>query len=289
MALSSLPNTGSYRPKVPRGSAIYVAAGAVFLLVLYLLLNSFITVGPGERGVLMTWGAASPNVLSPGLHFVVPVAEGVELMNVRTQNYVNEDSAASADLQEVQTEISVNYHVDPADAVTVFQRLGGDDAIGPVVLAPAVSNAVKAVTAAYNAQDLITERDAVRSRIEDQIRAAMTPFSIVIDAVNITNFAFSPDYTAAIEAKQVAQQKAQQAQYTLQQAEVNAQQTVVEAKAQAEANNLKQASITPGLIAMTAAQEWDGHLPQYLGAGAPVPFLSMDQAQPAAAPAPAAK
>jgi regulator of protease activity HflC (stomatin/prohibitin superfamily) len=257
----------------------------VVLLLLYLLLNSFVTVGPGQRGVLLTWGAPSSSVLSSGLHFVVPVAQRVELMNVRTQNYVNQDSAASADLQDVQTEISVNYHVDPADVVTVFQRLGGDDAIGPVVLAPAVSNAVKAVTAAYNAQDLITERDAVRSRIEDQIRSAVTPFSIVIDAVNITNFSFSSDFTTAIEAKQVAQQKAQQAQYTLQQAEVNAQQTVVEAKAQAEANNLKQASITPGLIAMTAAQAWDGHLPQYLGAGAPVPFLSMDQSQPATAPA----
>jgi regulator of protease activity HflC (stomatin/prohibitin superfamily) len=282
MALSSIPNTGSYRPKVPRGSTIYVAIGAVVVLLLYLLLNSFVTVGPGQRGVLLTWGAPSSNVLSSGLHFVLPVAQRVELMNVRTQNYVNQDSAASADLQDVQTEISVNYHVDPADVVTVFQRLGGDDAIGPVVLAPAVSNAVKAVTAAYNAQDLITERDAVRSRIEDQIRSAVTPFSIVIDAVNITNFSFSSDFTTAIEAKQVAQQKAQQAQYTLQQAEVNAQQTVVEAKAQAEANNLKQASITPGLIAMTAAQAWDGHLPQYLGAGAPVPFLSMGQSQSSA-------
>jgi regulator of protease activity HflC (stomatin/prohibitin superfamily) len=282
MALNSVPNTPLYR-QAGRQYGKYGVFGFGLLIVflaLLVLTNAFVTVGPGQRGVLMTWGAPSINVLSPGLHIVLPVAQSVQLMNVRTQNYDNQDSAASADLQDVNTEISVNYHIDPEDAVTVFQRLGGDDAIGPVVLAPAVSNAVKAVTAAYNAQDLITQRDAVRSKIEAQIIAAVTPFHILVDAVNITNFSFSPDYAAAIESKQVAQQKAQQAEYTLQQAEVAAQQTVVEAKAQAQANNLKQASITPGLIAMTAAQAWDGHLPQYLGAGAPVPFLSMDQPSP---------
>jgi regulator of protease activity HflC (stomatin/prohibitin superfamily) len=282
MALSSIPTTPSYRPKVPRSATLYAVLAAAVLLVLYLLLNIFITVGPGQRGVLMTWGKPSNSVLSPGLHVVLPVAQRVELINVRVQNYDSQENAASADLQDVNTEISVNYHIDPADAVTVYQRLGGDAAVGPVVLAPAVSNALKAVTAGFNAQDLITQRDIVRSKIEAQITAALAPFDVVVDAVNITNFSFSPDYATAIEAKQVAQQKAQQAQYTLQQAEVAAQQTVVEAKAQAEANNLKQASITPGLIAMTAAQAWDGHLPQYLGAGAPVPFLSMDQSQPAA-------
>jgi regulator of protease activity HflC (stomatin/prohibitin superfamily) len=286
MALSSIPNTPqpSYRAAGSRyGKYVFIALGV--LLALFLLTNIFVTVGPGQRGVLLTWGAPSAGVLSPGLHVVSPVGQSIALMNVRTQNYDNQETAASADLQNVNTEISVNFHIDPSDAVTVFQRLGGDDAIGPVVLAPAVSNAVKAVTAAYNAQDLITQRDQVRNRIEEQITAAVTPFHIVVDAVNITNFSFSPDFAAAIESKQVAQQKAQQAQYTLQQAEVNAEQTVVEAKAQAQANNLKQASITPGLIAMTAALAWDGHLPQYLGAGAPVPFLSLDQSQPAASPA----
>jgi regulator of protease activity HflC (stomatin/prohibitin superfamily) len=281
MAFTSVPSTPG-RPSPLRRIGLYVVFAFGALIALALLANIFVTVGPGQRGVLMTWGAPSPNVLSPGLHIISPIGQSIELMNVRTQNYDSQENAASADLQDVNTEISVNYHIDPADAVTVFQRLGGDDAVGPVVLAPAVSNALKAVTAGYNAQDLITQRDAVRTKIEAQITNAVTPFHIVVDAVNITNFSFSPDYAAAIEAKQVAQQKAQQAEYTLQQAEVTAQQTVVEAKAQAEANDLKQASITPGLIAMTAAQAWDGHLPEYMGAGAPLPFLSLDSVAPPA-------
>jgi regulator of protease activity HflC (stomatin/prohibitin superfamily) len=284
MAFTSVPSTPG-RPSPLRRIGLYVVFAFGALIALALLANIFVTVGPGQRGVLLTWGAPSAAVLSPGLHIILPVGQSIELMNVRTQNYDSQEDAASADLQDVNTEISVNYHIDPADAVTVFQRLGGDDAVGPVVLAPAVSNALKAVTAGYNAQDLITQRDQVRTKIEAQITNAVTPFHIVVDAVNITNFSFSPDYAAAIEAKQVAQQKAQQAEYTLQQAEVTAQQTVVEAKAQAEANDLKQASITPGLIAMTAAQAWDGHLPEYMGAGAPLPFLSLDSV-PTAPPQP---
>jgi len=141
------------------------------------------------------------------------------------------------------------------------------------IIKPAISNAVKAVTAHYNAEDLIVNRDQVRGQIDAHIRDALKTYRVVIDSVNITDFSFSPEYATAIEQKQVAQQKAQQAQYDLEKAKVVAQQRVVEAQAQAQAQKLLQETLTPELIQQQAIVKWNGVLPQVVGSNGVLPMI----------------
>lgn len=251
---------------------ILVGAMVVFF-ALWLMSNLFVQIGPGQRGVLMTWGAVQPGVLDPGLHFKLPVAQSVARMDVQVQNSQAAETSASLDLQDVTTTVATNWHIMPADAEWVYQNIGNEDALVSKIIKPAISNAVKAVTAHYNAEDLIVHRDQVRAQIEDHIRTAFKPYRIIVDSVNITDFHFSPQFAQAIEQKQVAQQHAQQAQYDLQKAKVVAEQKIVEAQAQAESQKLLQQTITPEIIQQQAVAKWNGVLPQVVGGNGVLPMV----------------
>ncbi len=259
---------------------------AVAIVICFFALNPFREVGPGSRGVLMTFSSVQPGVLAPGLHLVLPIAQSVVQMNVQVQNFQNKEEAASRDLQTVHTEVAINYHITPDDAAWIYQHVGTLPDVESRVIAPAISNAVKAATAHYDAADLIVQRDRVALEINTLLRTALQSYRVIIDAVNITDFQFSQEFTAAIEAKQVAQQQAQQAAFTLDKVRVDAQQQVLQAQAhataqvaaaegQAKANTMVTATLSPSILQQLAIERWNGVLPIYLGAGAPMPFLSM--------------
>jgi regulator of protease activity HflC (stomatin/prohibitin superfamily) len=254
-----------------------VAVGVLVLLCI--VTGTFVTVGAGERGVLLTWGAVSPNVLDSGLHMKIPFAQTVRKINVQVQNSQDQESASSLDLQDVATTVATNWHILPADAEWVYQHVGDEDDLIGKVIKPSISNAVKAVTARYNAEDLIMHRDTVRAQIETQVTGELKPYRVVVDSVNITDFHFSEQYTQAIEQKQVAQQRAQQAQYELQKAKVDAEQQVVAAQAQAQAQKLLQQSLTPEIVQQQAVAKWDGHLPSVVGGNGVLPMLGSVSSQ----------
>ncbi|HXE67304.1 MAG TPA: prohibitin family protein [Rhodanobacteraceae bacterium] len=260
---------------------------AVAVLVLLLLWSSFVAIGPGERGVLMTFGAVQHGVLAPGLHMKIPLMQTVKRMNVQIQKSQTQETAASRDLQDVTSEVAVNWAINPLDAEWVYERLGDESQLADKVIAPIVSNAVKAVAAHYDAEQLVEKRDVVRDEIQKQIVAALGQYKVQVQGVNITNFQFSQDYAKAIEQKQVAQQRAQQAEYDLARVKVQAQQEVAQAEGQAQAQKLLQSTLTPQIIQLKAVEKWNGVLPQVTGNGA-VPFIgNMDtMAKPVAVPAP---
>lgn len=256
-------------PSPPRAIGVGFGAFAILLIIS----GCFVTVGAGQRGVLMTWGAVEPGVLDPGLHLKIPFVQSVAKMDVQVQNSQDAETAASLDLQDVTTTVATNWHILPADAEWVYQHIGNEAALVVKIIKPAISNSVKAVTAHYNAEDLITHRDQVRSQIEAQITSELKPYRLVVDSVNITDFHFSGEFSRAIEQKQVAQQRAQQAQYELQKAKVVADQRIVEAQAQAQAQKLLQQTITPEIIQQQAVAKWDGHLPEVMGTNGVLPML----------------
>jgi regulator of protease activity HflC (stomatin/prohibitin superfamily) len=266
---------GNKTPQLP-GSVWKFALPAI--IVLAALLSCFYTVGPGNRGVVVRLGAVQPGVVQPGAHLKIPFVDQVVELDVRVQKFQSRESSASKDLQDVSTTMAINFHLDPNAVDQLYKSVGTSEAVEQKILVPALSNAVKAVTAHYNAEDLIAERDEVRRGIEKQIRESLTPYNVTIDAVNITNFSFSAEYSKAIENKQVAQQRALQANYELQKTQIDSQQQVVKAEAQAKATvlaaeaeskalELKRKAVTPELIMLDAVQKWDGKLPTVYGGG----------------------
>lgn len=262
-------------PSIRKPRLIEIAVGVI---VLALLWSSFVAIGPGERGVLMTFGAVQQGVLTPGLHMKIPLVQTVKRMNVQIQKSQTQETAASRDLQDVTSEVAVNWSINPVDAQWVYERLGDEDQLSSKVIAPIVSNAVKAVAAHYDAEQLVEKRDQVRDQIQQQIVGALAQYKVQVQGVNITNFQFSQDFASAIEQKQVAQQKAQQAEYDLARIKVQAQQEVAQAQGQAQAQQLLQSTLTPQIIQLKAVEKWNGVLPQVTGNGA-IPFIgNMDTA-----------
>ncbi len=222
----------------------------------------------GHVGVVTRFGAVN-RVAQPGISFKIPIIEGVVIMDVRTQIYQVDTTAASQDLQTVSSTIAVNYHLDGRYAVQVYQNVGTD--YSDVLIAPAIQNIFKATTAEYTAEQLITERETVRGNAETALRAQLAVYHVVVDNFNIVHFDFSSQFDAAIEAKQVAEQNVETSKQLLAKAEVDAQTAVAQAQGQADAQKaLRDAgALTPAYLEYLALTKWNGILPNVVGGATP--------------------
>jgi regulator of protease activity HflC (stomatin/prohibitin superfamily) len=260
--------------------AKWVGAAVVGIIVL-LMLNPFVIVGPGERGVVLNFGAVQPQVLGEGLHLRVPIMQSVVIIDVKVQKAQTEADAASKDLQDTHSTIALNYHILPDSAHLVYQQIGLDFA--DRVIAPAMQEVLKGVTARYTAMELITQRERIRNEVRDLLHTRLSQYHIVVDDFSIVNFSFSAQFSQAIEAKQTAEQLAFKAQRDLERIKIEAEQKVAQAKAEAEALRLQKMEVTDQLVALRqievqqkAIDKWDGRLPQVTGGA--VPFLDVLQA-----------
>ena len=255
-----------------------LAAVVTFVIIIIIMSESVVIVQAGHRGVVLYVGAVENRVLGEGVHFIIPFAEQVLQLEVRTLKYQAEASAASNDLQEVQTVIALNYHIDPTDANAVYQQLGADYA--DRIIAPTIQESVKASVAKFNAEELITKRETAKSVIAAAIRNTLSARDIVVETVFITDFKFSQAFADQIEQKVVAFQKYLTEQNNLKAVQVVANQTVVQAQAQARANVAKasgesqairiiteQLRQDPQYLQWQAINRWNGQLPYALGGG----------------------
>lgn len=231
----------------------------VVLIALIIVLNAFTAVTSGHTGVVTTFGKVSDQVLSEGLHFKIPFVQNIILVDNRVQKAEAECSSASKDLQTVRSTIAVNYKIMNSYSASVYKNIGMD--YESVIITPAIQECVKAVTARYTAEELITNRQTVSDLMSEQLKEKISSYGIDIQIFNIISFEFTEEYNAAIEAKQTAQQNALKAEQDLQRIKVEAEQTVAEAEAEAEAYRLKSEQITPEIILMSYIDKWDGRLP----------------------------
>jgi prohibitin 2 len=255
----------------------YYVIGAVILLLFFF--KPWVQVGAGQRGVVLNFGAVQKEVLGEGLHFRIPVVQRIALVNVQIQKATTETVAASADLQDVTSTLALNYHVLPDMANVVYQTIGIE--FKERIIDPAILEVVKAVTAKYSAEELITKRPAVSEQMRTTLTERLKGNNITVDAFSIVAFSFSKVFTEAIESKQTAEQLALKAKRDLDRIKVEAEQTITAAQAQAEALRLQKANISPDLIELRkieaqlkAIDKWNGILPQVTGNGA-VPFVGL--------------
>ncbi len=255
----------------------------VAILVFFLFLSPFVQVGAGERGVVLNFGAVQDAVLNEGLHFRVPIMQRVAIMDVKVQKAVTDATSASADLQDVTSSVALNYHVVPDKANVVYQTIGVE--FKERIIDPAIQEVMKAVSARYTAEELITKRAAVSEAMRANLAERLLPNNIAVDAVSIVAFSFSKVFTEAIEAKQTAEQLALKAKRDLDRIKIEAEQKITAAKAEAESLRLQRANISPDLIELRkieanlkAIEKWNGILPQVTGGGA-VPFIGVGDLQ----------
>jgi regulator of protease activity HflC (stomatin/prohibitin superfamily) len=273
---------GMKLPEMPKmsfsGNAIKI--GLIILVVLLILgpLRPWVIVPAGNRGVVLQLGAVS-GIMGEGFNFRIPFIQQIVPINVQVQKAETEAAAASKDLQIISSKIALNYHVDPATVSRIFQQIG--IAFESKVIDPAVQEAVKAITARYTAEELITKRQQVALEIQDLLTTRLRKSDIIVDAFSIVNFEFSAEFNKAIELKQTAEQMALKAQRDLQRIRIEAEQKIAGARAEAEALRIQKAEVTPELIRLReievqklAVDKWDGKMPQVTGGGA-MPFINV--------------
>jgi prohibitin 2 len=244
------------------------------LLVLIALFGAFFIVDAGERAVLLTFGNPSIESYGSGIHMKVPIVQSVVKFEVRTQKYEAEASAASMDLQTVTSKIAINYHLIPEDVPRLYRELGKD--YQSRVIQPLEQETVKAITAKFTAEELITKREIVREEIRDSLKENLAPRGIIVEEVSIVNFDFSRVFNEAIEAKVTAEQLKLKADRDLQRIQVEAEQKIASARAEAESLRLQKQEITPDLVRLRqievskiAVDKWDGKMPIVVGGATP--------------------
>jgi regulator of protease activity HflC (stomatin/prohibitin superfamily) len=297
-------NQNSFRSSVPtqsrpvprRGNANVAGLGALIIIgVLVMVAMSAVrTVDTGYIGVKTRFGKIVSDSLPAGLYFVIPGVEDIAQVEVREQKTEMSTSASSKDLQSIQSGIAINFRPDPANAHLLFKDVGTE--YEARILDPAIEETVKAATARYTAEELITKRTAVRDEMETMLKDRVEGNHIMITKFNIVNFEFSDSFNHAIEEKQTAEQEALRATNILRRMKVEADQKIETARGAAESVKLQAAAeaeaitmkaiaeaeaqrilaevVNRDVITLRAIEKWDGIMPKVTGET--VPFISVD-------------
>jgi regulator of protease activity HflC (stomatin/prohibitin superfamily) len=254
-----------------------IPTGLVIGFVVASVLGGFGTVPTGHRGIHLRWNAPTGKVLNQGIYYVMPFVENVYKMSVQVKAHHTKAAAASKDLQNVSTEVTLNYAVQPDKASSLFRDVGAE--YEKTIIEPAVLEAVKATTANYNAENLVTERSMVKDKLQERLSTRLATHGIVVDAVSITDFTFSPEFTQAIELKVTATQNAMAAENNLKKVKFEAEQAIAKAQGEAEAIRIQVQAIQQqggkDYVALKAIEVWDGKLPTYMLGSNTMPFITI--------------
>ncbi len=263
-----------------------VTTAILVILIASVALGSFVVISAGHTGVVVTMGSVSDIVLQEGLHFKIPFAQQVVLMDNRIVKLEVTTQAFSKDLQTVSAVLAVNYRVDKGMSYSIYKNIGGS--YESVLVVPAVNEVLKAVVSEYTASTLVANRSAVSVELDNNLKAKLQASGIVVEDINVIDWDFSDEYIAAIEQKQVAEQNLIKTRTEQEQAvviaeasakqkviaaqaeadaaviaaEAKAKQITMEADAQAEANRKLSESLSNELINYEMINKWDGKLPQ---------------------------
>lgn len=227
------------------------------------------TVDPGNVGIGVDLSGVQQHVYHPGTH-LTSIFTSVTPMSVQTEAYEMSGPQSihvlSQDQLSVDMEVTVNFHLNEADALQVFQVYSTEYA--DRVIHPMVRTAVRDAASQFSALNLVDQREALQTRMEDmvhqQITATLTARglpadSFVVENVLLRNIDLPQSLDDSIAAVQRQHQETQQRLQALETARAEAERLRVEAdgwaaanlaRAQgtAEANRILAASLTPQVL-----------------------------------------
>lgn len=288
-----------------------IALGIAAFAIIAFFFGSYFTVNAGHVAVVKRFGAVQTGIYHPGLHFKVPFLDSVVHVDTRLSSVDARANAASKDLQVVTVQVSVPYSLEPSLIPPMINTLGSREVLEKSILANAIQESVKGATAGFSAEELITKRNEAKAKIvlaitafvNDTLRKKGIEGVAPIANVAISDFDFSREFNASIEAKVKMQQDALRAEIEKVKritdaeaknaeiklaADAEAYRVTKEAESRAGAINAEGKALTdnPTLIQLRIAERWDGVLPRYNSSALPF-FMMTEGADQRAAQQPA--
>jgi regulator of protease activity HflC (stomatin/prohibitin superfamily) len=235
--------------RIRTGMPARVALSVVFLLVLLLTMVSSVRVVPvGHALVIFNTLTRGFRLSQQGVTFVWPVISQTEQYDLRRLEYTmsstqgegrkaNMDDSLWSPTQEglqVGIDLTVWHHLDPQRLIVIHQKIGPD--YEEKIIRPAVRSVIRLVISEYAVMDVYSSRRAaIQDEINVKIKELLEKDGFVIDEVVLRDVRFTDQFGKAIEAKQIAQQSAEQLKYVLEKEQREAERKVIEAQGRAKA------------------------------------------------------
>jgi regulator of protease activity HflC (stomatin/prohibitin superfamily) len=245
-ALAALDADGRRRPSQPVGRQIAVAL--VPIAIVAFLVMSVRVVPVGHALVVFNTVSKSFKVAPQGIAFVAPFVSVTHRYDLRRLEYTMSGSKGEgrrADIDDslwsptqeglqVGIDLTLWHHLAPDRVAEIHQRIGPD--FEDKIIRPAVRSVIRLVISEYAVMDIYSSKRArIQEEINAKVRALLEKDGFMVDEVVLRDVRFTEEFAKAIEAKQIAQQTAEQMKYVLEKEQREAERKVIEAQGRAKA------------------------------------------------------